>query len=62
MLIGNGVPIKIVGFLCCAGEGDSKVGFYYVMAPGALQIRTVAISRTAGIVSTSYRCMQQFLR
>ena len=34
MLIGNGVPIKIVGFLCCAGEGDSNVGFYYVKAPG----------------------------
>jgi len=45
MLIGNGVPIKIVGFLCCAGEGDSNVGFYYVKAPGASQIRTVAISR-----------------
>jgi ABC-type nitrate/sulfonate/bicarbonate transport systems, periplasmic components len=45
MLIGNGVPIKIVGFLCCAGEGDSNVEFYYVKAPGASQIRTVAISR-----------------
>lgn len=45
MLIGNGVPIKIVGFLCCLGEGDSDVGFYYVKAPTARQIKTVAISK-----------------
>jgi NitT/TauT family transport system substrate-binding protein len=45
MLIGNGVPIKIVGFLCCLSDEDSNVGFYYVKAPGARQIKTVAISR-----------------
>jgi ABC-type nitrate/sulfonate/bicarbonate transport systems, periplasmic components len=45
MLIGNGVPVKIIGFMCCLGEEDSSVGFYYVKAPGASQIKTVAISR-----------------
>lgn len=45
MLIGNGVPIKIVGFVCCLSENESNVGFYYVKAPGAAQVRKVAISK-----------------
>lgn len=45
MLIGNGVPIKIVGFVCCLNETDSNVGFYYVRAPGVRNIKTVAISK-----------------
>ncbi len=45
MLIGNGVPIKIVGFVCCLSENDSNIGFYYVKSPLAMQVKIVTISK-----------------
>lgn len=45
LLISRGAPIKIVAFVCCLRDEDANVGFYYVRAPGAREVRTVAISR-----------------
>ncbi|MEM1598271.1 MAG: metal ABC transporter substrate-binding protein [Pyrobaculum sp.] len=45
MLIGRGAPIKIVGFICCTSPSDSNVGFYFVKAPGASSVKTVAVSK-----------------
>ncbi len=62
MLISNGVPIKIIGFVCCEESHESNIGFYLLGRPGintkSLNISSVAVSRNTIIEYVAWRMLQ----
>jgi len=62
MLISNGVPIKIIAFMCCEKSYENNIGFYLIGRPGIdtknLNISSVAVSKNTIIEYVAWRMLE----